>query len=183
MQGRPYVIYLAVFAESTGRASCDTLSAVDAGDLSQDLSKAGAMVVAKPRLSRADGADLFDIPANRHAAFAENTFIGIADNRGREQIQRLFNLCALIFVFVDLEGFRQCLQLTCAVANTGKAFPVMVESSSSKLSLRAFCTRGVLVFTCIPSLTGRTQAACSAALPTISTRQTRHAPMAFTPFK
>lgn len=78
MQGCPYVIYLAVFAESAGRASCDTLSAVDAGNLSQGLIEGRGNGCSEAALGRADGANLLDIPADGYTAFAENTFIGIA---------------------------------------------------------------------------------------------------------
>ena len=59
--------------------------------------------------------------------------------------------------------------------------PSCSDRSSSRTALRALRTRGVLVFTCMPSVAGWEQEATSVRAPSTSTRHTRQAPMVCTP--
>jgi hypothetical protein len=136
VESSPYLIGIVTLGESTGGADSDTLTAVDAGCVSQTDVKCGRNMCVVATVIGADDADELILLARSYTAAAENT-LGIVTNKMNGGIVNIGLGNALaVMILIDAVFICQRLKLTVLGTDAGKA----VHSVVGKHKLQSLLT-------------------------------------------
>ena len=125
---------IVLLIESSHRASYDTLTAVDAGRLTERKIEGRSDLCVVTAVNGADGTDFLEIGAGSYTATAKDTLVVIADDSGRGSVKRLFFLlCCREVIFVTAEVACELLKLAVGGTDAGEA--LLLVSGKNELDV------------------------------------------------
>ena len=126
VDGGPNLGGVVLLGQRAHGAGIDALAAVNAVGGVNGLAESGSNLGLEATLDSADRADLLHLTAGSQAAAAQDALVGIADDGGREVVQRVLDVRAGEVVLVHAQLLGELLQLTVLAADAGEALTLVV---------------------------------------------------------
>ena len=118
----PHIGDIVLNGDSAGGADCCALAAANALGLCQRLAETAGYEGIKAAVAEVDSTDVLNLRANSYALAAEDALAGIANDRGRRVINRLFAVLNGEAYLVNTVALCVLLQLALAGLVAGSAF-------------------------------------------------------------
>ena len=119
VNGIPDLLHFTLLPQRSGGTHGGTLTAIDAGTVSQSFLEKGIDIDIKSTVREIDGIHGLHFVTHGNAAAAGNTFPGVPDNGRVGLIQRFFLVDGRVLVHVHVQVIGQVLEFAMSVGHTG----------------------------------------------------------------